>query len=130
MSTRKPPLARRIIAALLMVLLTACHSWRPTTVSPQRLIAEDQPSSVRVTVMDDETVTIDDPTMRNDSIVGVTDAGVGVASRDVRSLEVRRFSVGKTIELGLGIAAGLAAVAAVVILIACSGGDCVYGGGN
>ena len=110
MSTRKPPLARRFIAALLMVLLTACHSWRPTTVSPQRLIAEDQPSSVRVTLMDDETVTIDNPTMRNDSIVGATDAGraltrrgVEVASRDVRLLEVRRLSVTKNIVLAVSL---------------------------
>ena len=36
MSTRTPR-ARRAIAAFLMVLLTACHSWRPTTVSPQHL---------------------------------------------------------------------------------------------
>ena len=111
MSTRSL-LARRFIAALLMVLLTACHSWRPTTVSPQRLIAEDQPSSVRVTLMDDETVTIDDPTMRNDSIVGVRDADgalmgsgspVGVASRDVRLLEVRRLSVTKNIVLAVSL---------------------------
>ncbi len=129
MSMRNP-LARRVIAALLLVLLTACHSWQPTTVSPQGWTPEERPSSVRVTLATGETVTVENPTVRNDSIVGVTDASVGVASRDVRSLEVRRFSVGKTIELGLGIAAGLAAVAAVVILIACSGGDCVYGGGN
>ena len=110
MSTRKPPLARQFIAALLMVLLTACHSWRFTSVSPQRLIAEDQPSSVRVTLMDDETVTIDDPTMRNDSIVGATDDGraltrraVEVASRDVRSLEVRRLSVTKNIVLAVSL---------------------------
>ncbi len=109
MSTRSL-LARRFIAALLMVLLTACHSWRPTTVSPQRLIAEDQPSSVRVTLMDDETVTIDDPTMRNDSIVGATDEGraltrraVEVASRDVRLLEVRRLSVTKNIVLAVSL---------------------------
>ena len=109
MSTRSL-LARRFIAALLMVLLTACHSWRPTSVSPQRLIAEDQPSSVRVTLMDDETVTIDDPTMRNDSIVGATDAGraltrrgVAVASRDVRLLEVRRLSVTKNIVLAVSL---------------------------
>ena len=110
MSTRKPPLARQFIAALLMVLLTACHSWRFTSVSPQRLIAEDQPSSVRVTLMDYETVTIDDPTMRNDSIVGATDDGraltrraVEVASRDVRSLEVRRLSVTKNIVLAVSL---------------------------
>ena len=108
MSTRKPPLARRFIAALLMVLLTACHSWRPTTVSPQQLIPEERPSRVRVTLTDGETVTVKDPTMRNDSIVGVTDAvgvlmtrPVGVASRDVRLLEVRRLSVTKNIVLAV-----------------------------
>ncbi len=104
------PLARRFIAALLLVLLTACHSWRPTTVSPQQLILEERPSRVRVTLTDGETVTVKDPTMRNDSIVGVTDAvgalmtrGVGVASRDVRSLEVRGFSVTKNIVLAVSL---------------------------
>ncbi len=121
MSTRTP-LTRRVIATLLLVLLTACHSWRPTTVSPQQLIREEQPSPVRFTLTIGETVTIKDPTMRNDSIVGVTDAvgvltrsgAVGVASRDVRLLEVQHFSVTKTVGLVLGTAVGLAAVAAVV----------------
>jgi len=128
----RTPLTRRFIAALLMVLLTACHSWRPTTVSPQGLIAEDEPSSVRVTLTDGETVIVRNPTMRNDSIVGATDADVGVASQDVRLLEVRHFSVGKTVGLVLGIAAGVVAVAAValvssrpetVILEQCEGGS-------
>ena len=112
MSTRKPPIARRFIAALLMVLLTACHSWRPTTVSPQQLIPEERPSRVRVTLTDGETVTVKDPTMRNDSIVGVTDAvgalmtrPVGVASRDVRLLEVRRLSVTKSVLTSAAVAA-------------------------
>ncbi len=111
MSTRTP-LTRRVIAALLLVLLTACYSWQPTTVSPQQLIPEEQPSSVRVTLMNDETVTVRDPTMRNDSIVGATDAGraltrraVGVASRDVRLLEVRRLSVSKSVLTSAAVAA-------------------------
>ncbi len=103
MSTRTP-LARRVIAALLLLLLTACHSWQPTTVSPQQLIPEEQPSSVRATLTSGEVITVENPTMRNDSIVGATDAGVAaVASRDVRLFEVRRFSVGKTIGLSAGL---------------------------
>ena len=82
MSTRTP-LARRVIAALLMVLLNACQSWRPTTVSPHTLIPEEQPSLVRVTLIDGETVTVRDPTMRNDSIVGVTDAVGALMTRPV-----------------------------------------------
>ena len=124
MSTRTP-LARRVMAALLLVLLTACHSWQPTTVSPQGWTPEERPSSVRVTRMDGETVTVGDPTVRNDSIVGATGLGVGVASRDVRLLEVRRFSVGKTVGLVLGIPVVVAAVLVVVLIIECErGGSC------
>ena len=114
----RTPLTRRFIAALLMVLLTACHSWQPTTVSPQQLIPEEQPSPVRVTLTNGETVTIKDPTMRNDSIVGVTDAdgalrtsAVGVALRDVRLLEVQRFSPSRTVGVVVLTSAVLAAFA-------------------
>ena len=117
-------LARRVIAALLLVLLTACQSWRPTTVSPQGWTPEERPSSVRVTLMDGETVTVEDPTVRNDSIVGATEVGVGVASRDVRLLEVRRFSVGKTVGLVLGIPVVVFAVLVVVLIIECERGNC------
>ena len=100
MNTRTP-LVQRVIAALLMVMLTACQSWRPATFSPRQLLPEDQPSSLRVTLMNGETVTVRDPIMRNDSIVGATDTGLGVASRDVRLLEVQRLEVGRTIVSGL-----------------------------
>ena len=104
MSMRNP-LARRVIAALLLVLLTACQTWRPTPVSPQALIPVEQPSSVRATLRSGARVTLENPIMRNDSIFGVTDAGVatlagqGVASEDIGLLEVRRFSVLRSIGL-------------------------------
>ncbi len=93
-------LPRRVTAALLVVLLTACHSWRPTAAGPQRLIATEQPSSVRVTLTGGEVVTLQSPTMRSDSIIGVLGgAVVAVASSDVGWVEVRRFSIWKTIGL-------------------------------
>ena len=100
MSTRTP-LARRVIAALLMVLLTACQTWRPTFVSPQTLIPVEQPSSVRATLRSGTRVTLENPTMRNDSIFGVTDAGVvGMASEDLGLFEVRRIHILRSIGLG------------------------------
>ena len=91
-------LPRRVTAALLVVLLTACHSWRPTAAGPHRLIATEQPSSVRVTLTGGEVVTLQSPTMRSDSIIGVLGgAVVAVASGDVGLVEVRRFSIWKTI---------------------------------
>ena len=109
----RTPLARRVVAGALMVLLTACHSWQPTTISPQGWTPEERPSSVRATLTSREVITVRDPTMRNDSIVG---AIVGVASRDVRLLEVQRFSVGKTVGLVLGTATGVAAVGLLLLL--------------
>ena len=99
--SKRTPLARRVIAALLMVLLTACQTWRPTFVSPQQLIPVERPSSVRATLRSGEEVTLENPTVRNDSIFGVTDAGVvGVASEDLGLLEVRRVSILRSIGLG------------------------------
>ena len=116
------PLTRRVIAAPLLVLLTACYNWRATTVSPQTLIPDEQPSVVRVTLTSGEVITFQGPMMRNDSIVGLvgaTDASIAaVASRDVRYLEVRRFAPGNTIAVVLGIAAG-AAVVAIVLYCTC-----------
>ena len=116
-------LARRVIAALLLVLLTACHSWRPTPVSPQLLIPGERPSSVRATLRSGERVTLENPIVRNDSIFGVTDAVVvGVAAEDVGLLEVRRLSIPRNIGLVFLITAAM--VVAVAISCAISQESC------
>ena len=100
------PLARRVIAALLMVLLTACHSWEPTTISPQQVILEEAlPSSVRVTLTNEETITLTNPTIRNDSITGIVQYLTGyrrtVAVSDISRVEVRRVNPAGAIGVGL-----------------------------
>ncbi len=119
MSTRTP-LARRIIAALLLTLITACQTWRPTYVSPQSLIPVERPSSVRATLRSGARVTLENPTMRNDSIFGLTYAGVvGVASRDIGLLEVRKLSIWRTLGFGY-----LVFVFVVILACAAEGDDC------
>ena len=96
MSTRTP-LARRIIAALLLVLLTACHSWQPVTISPQT-----QPSSVRITTRSGEIMIVGGAVVTNDSIIGATDTGVArVAWQNVRAIEVRAPDTRRSVALGL-----------------------------
>jgi hypothetical protein len=113
----RTPLARRVIAALLMVLLTACQTWRPMRVRPpQTYIPAEQPSTVRATLRTGTTVTLETPTVRGDSIFGITDAGVvGVASEDVYLLEVRRLSILRSIGLVHLVAGALI----VVVIVAC-----------
>ena len=99
--SNRTPLARRVMVALLMVLLTACQTWRPTFASPQQLIPMEQPSSVRITLRSGARVTLQNSTVSNDSIFGVTDAGaVGVASEDLGLLEVQRLHVLRSIGFG------------------------------
>ena len=113
MSTRVQ-LTRRVIAALLMVLLTACQTWQPITARPQT-----PPSSMRVTMTNGEIITLSNPTITTDSIIGATDIGVArLATRDIRLVEVRNSNAGGSIGLGL------LAVAVVFLAAAakCAGG--------
>ena len=95
--------ARRFIAALLIGLLTGCHSWQPTTVSPHTVILEELPSGVRFRLPDGDTMIVMDPLMRNDSILSTEAGMVPIALQDVSGLEVRRFSTRKTIVFAAGI---------------------------
>ena len=110
---------RKLIAALLLAVhLTGCHSWHTATMSPAEVITDEQPSTVRVTLTDGTRLTVDDPTIQNDTIGGV------VALSDVRTIEVRRFSIGKTVGLVPGTpVVGIVSLLAYVSIV-CSGDAC------
>ena len=95
--------ARQLIATLLIALLTGCHIWQPTTVSPRTVILEELPSGVRFRLPDGDTMIVMDPLMRNDSILSTEAGTVPIALQDVSGLEVRRFSTRKTIVFAAGI---------------------------
>ena len=113
MSKTTPP-AHQLRVALLIVLLTGCQTWRATFVSPGQLIPVERPSTVRVTLRSGARLTLENPTVRNDTIFGVTDAGVvGVALEDFGLLEVRQLSILRSIGLGY-------LTFAVVLIVGCS----------
>ena len=84
------PLARRFIAALLLVLVTACHSWQPVTVSPRWLIVEEEESPIRVVLSDGTELILRDATIQSDSIItGRVRFGTkNLLVRDVSRVEV------------------------------------------
>ena len=121
MKTRSTPMSG-FVPALLAFLLSACHSWQPTTVHPREWAPDEHPSSARVTLTSGDAVTIMHPSTRSDSIVGLgvasgtTDTtAVGVALQDVGLVEVRRFSVGRTV--GLAVASFGTMMVGFVLLI-------------
>ena len=74
--------------------------------------------TVRVTLTDGTRLTVDNPTIQNDTIGGV------VALPDVRTIEVRRFSIGKTVGLVFGTpVVGIVSLLAYFSIV-CSGDAC------
>lgn len=101
----------------LLLATVGCKAWQPATVSPARAVTEERPSSVRIVDTSGDQITIQRPTVRNDSIVEAdnTPTGlvprptVGVPADEVVRMEVARFSPARSVIL----AGGIVAVAAV-----------------
>jgi len=102
---------RAVLLLFLLLHLTACQTWHSVSldaISPAQLIEEDQPDRVRVSggaVLDLELVS---PSVEGDQLVGAA-SDVSVPLEDILRLEVRGFSLGRTILAGFGVYTGVAA---------------------
>jgi len=87
------------------------------------MIEAEQPSSVRVTQADGVQVVLENPAIRNDSIVGTDRAGLlRHTGMDGLTVERKHFSTLKTIGLGFGVVVGVMAG----WLLQCMADDCFY----
>ena len=94
-------LPRPILVAALFLLPTACTTWQAVPASPAAVISEQRPDEVRLTLGTSERRSLLAPTVEGDSIFGEGEFGrVGVPITDVESVEVQRFSTGRTIVSG------------------------------
>ncbi len=124
-----PRATRTTMGLALLALLAGCKTWRPAAVSPERLVTDEQPSTVRVTHTSGYVVVLNHPMVVGDSIVapsapapGTTLAPprLGVVTGEIRSIEVPEFSPQRTAAL----AAGIAAISATWVgLVGGSGGQ-------
>jgi len=124
---------RPLALFMLLIFLSGCTSWKPTTVAPAEVIQDEQPSQVRVTRTDGTRLTILRPSVRNDSIAapervcsgnfGCYEVTNGVLPLgDVALLEVRRLRTSTAAIVLVPVAVGLGYLAWV--LVACRGGRC------
>jgi hypothetical protein len=100
--------SQTIVLALVATGLLAsasCQTWRATTVAPQQLVTQEHPSVVRLTLENGGVVVLAQPTVRNDSLASAVDPGAGAPLTDIRVLEVRRFSVARSVGLALVVGA-------------------------
>ena len=114
--------AGRLSLSLLLAPAAACTSWRTQAGSPSQVLTARQPSTARVTRADGSSVIVHGPRIVGDTLSGwsgnsgAQDGGrpVQVPLSDIRSIEIRRTSAGKTILLlaGIGVTAAVVAAAA------------------
>ncbi len=100
---------RAVLLLFLMLHLTACYTWQGVaTTSPAGMIEATQPDRVRVTVRGEGEVELENPSVEGDQLVGTipTRSGGGfvtsdasVTLEDVLQIEIREFSMGRTIGL-------------------------------
>jgi hypothetical protein len=130
------------IPLLLLVLhLSACHSWVPTAVSPRQLIEAERPGRIRISRGDGTDLVVRDPSIKNDSIAALSEecrlspnlaarqlctSTVGttalVALDEVRTFEVRRLHEARTVLTVISIIITPVVVYVGALLLACSGG--------
>lgn len=101
--------AKATLGFAIILSLTACQAWKVDK-RPIEALVESGKSPVAVTMNDQRWVALRDPAIRNDSLVGTRIAGntygtrrMSLAVSGVRTVQTRRFSLLRT--LGLGVAA-------------------------
>jgi hypothetical protein len=113
---------RAVLLLFLLLNLTACQTWHSvSTASPSQFIEVEQPDRVRVSggsVVDLELVS---PSVEGDQLLGA--GGFSMPLEDVLRLEVRGFSLGRTILAGVGAYAAVILGLVLYIIYDCQVND-------
>jgi hypothetical protein len=106
---RTEVLAKAAIALAVVISSSSCQAWKVDN-RPIEALVESGKSPVAVTMNDQRWVALRNPSIRDDSLVGTRIAGntygtrrMSLAVSGVRTVQTRRFSLIRT--LGLGVAA-------------------------
>jgi hypothetical protein len=117
--------ARAVLLLLLLLNLTACSTWQSVgPVSPSQFIEAEQPERVRVYIQGGGQVELESPSVEGDALVA---PNISMPLADIIGLEVREFSMDRTMILLGGVAAGVLVAAVAVVLATikvCDGSIC------
>ena len=117
---RRRPRSIAVTALVLMLAQTSCMTAPRAVSSPSTYLAQHSPSRAWITLADGSSHEIEHPRVFGDSLLGdiVTETGEGdelwVANANIRELRVRNVSMLRTGGLILGVAAGVALIAAMI----------------
>ena len=117
--------ARAVLLLFLLLNLTACSTWQSVgPVSPSQFIEAEQPERVRVYIRGGGQVELENPSVEGDALVV---PNVSMPLVDIIGLEVREFSMDRTLILLGGVAAGVWVVAVAIAMATieiCDGSIC------
>jgi len=121
--------ARRILSCLLLpAYLSSCTAWHVQGANPAQVVEQEQPSQIRVTMVDHSEVLLDEPYVSGDTLIGrerdltsfgsIYDDPKSLAVRrillsDISHVAIQKTDVGRGMMIGLGIAAVATSVVAV-----------------
>jgi hypothetical protein len=106
---------------LLITYLSACHTWRAETVTPQALIETSHPDQIRVVRLDGTKEVLSHAVVRADTLWGVSPEPA-IPLSDVQTIETRQGGVGKSFLLAGAFTAGFLLLGAAVCSNSCGGG--------
>src|SRR5207247_7181614 len=113
-------------ATLLITMLcgSACQVWRTERIAPESLLTTRHPTKLRVIRTNGTQIVLEHPFLRGDTLSGTRPRWTGqdevrIPLTDVRQVASRGFSAGRTIGLGVGVAA-LAYGAFLIGVAACA----------
>ena len=117
--------AHAVLLLLLLLNLTACSTWQSVgPVSLSQFIEAEQPERVRVYIQGGGQVELESPSVEGDALVA---PNISMPLADIIGLEVREFSMDRTMILLGGVAAGVLVAAVAVVLATikvCHGSIC------
>jgi hypothetical protein len=116
---------RRLVACTLLVCYSAsCTSWRFEGLSPQQVVAREQPLEIRVTRSDSTEVVLIEPKVSGDSLTGLAEGRrLSVPLSDITGLALLSSDPGKMFGVGVLTGAVLGAGLLVLIELASMGGN-------
>jgi hypothetical protein len=121
-------LRRSCAVTLLLVSLgnASCQAWHTEHIAPDSLVTTRQPTQLRVTRTDGSQTILENPVMQGDTLAGTAldqsnAPRVGIPLTDIGQVATRRFSAGRTIALGVGLAGAAVAAIVAIFLINCPG---------
>lgn len=148
----KRPLCFALAICLSCQSLIGCTSWRVQNQPPQDVVRDQHPEKIRVRLVDQTELIIEQPSIvtdslatseakltgwiqahpsAQDSIGGLQDIPqlkilkpIGVPVSSITQTEVRKSSASKTVGLALGILVGVVVIAGIAFVAECERTDC------